>query len=79
MPRVSTDGQTLDTQRGKLTEEGAEKIFAEKESGAKAGEVVTTGFDSLRPLHRPLCLTRDAAGGSVFPLHEWPKGNQMVA
>jgi DNA invertase Pin-like site-specific DNA recombinase len=34
--RVSTDGQTLDTQRAKLTAEGAEKIFAEKVSGAKA-------------------------------------------
>jgi DNA invertase Pin-like site-specific DNA recombinase len=33
--RVSTDEQTLDTQRAKLTEGGAEKIFAEKESGAK--------------------------------------------
>ena len=33
--RVSTDGQTLDTQQAKLTAEGAEKIFSEKESGAK--------------------------------------------
>ncbi|MET4173877.1 DNA invertase Pin-like site-specific DNA recombinase [Bradyrhizobium sp. LA6.1] len=33
--RVSTDGQTLDTQRAKLKEGGAHKIFAEKESGAK--------------------------------------------
>jgi DNA invertase Pin-like site-specific DNA recombinase len=33
--RVSTDDQTLDTQRANLREAGAEKIFAEKESGAK--------------------------------------------
>jgi predicted site-specific integrase-resolvase len=33
--RVSTDGQTLDAQHAKLTAEGAEKIFSEKESGAK--------------------------------------------
>jgi DNA invertase Pin-like site-specific DNA recombinase len=33
--RVSTDGQTLDAQQAKLTAEGAEKIFSEKESGAK--------------------------------------------
>lgn len=33
--RVSTDGQTLDTQRAKLTAEGAGTIFAEKESGDK--------------------------------------------
>jgi DNA invertase Pin-like site-specific DNA recombinase len=33
--RVSTDGQTLDAQHAKLTAEGAQKIFSEKESGAK--------------------------------------------
>src|SRR5258706_14884870 len=33
--RVSTDGQTLDAQHAKLTAEGTEKIFSEKESGAK--------------------------------------------
>ena len=33
--RVSTDGQTLDAQQAKLSEAGAEKIFSEKESGAK--------------------------------------------
>jgi DNA invertase Pin-like site-specific DNA recombinase len=33
--RVSTQGQTLDAQHAQLTEAGAEKIFSEKESGAK--------------------------------------------
>ena len=33
--RVSTDGQTLDAQRTTLRAAGAEKIFAEKVSGAK--------------------------------------------
>jgi len=34
--RVSTDGQTLDAQRATLKVAGAEKVFAEKVSGAKA-------------------------------------------
>jgi DNA invertase Pin-like site-specific DNA recombinase len=34
--RVSTDGQTLDAQHATLRAAGAEKVFAEKVSGAKA-------------------------------------------
>ena len=33
--RVSTDGQTLDAQHTTLKAAGAEKVFAEKVSGAK--------------------------------------------
>ena len=33
--RVSTDGQTLDTQQAALREAGAERVFSEKQSGAK--------------------------------------------
>ena len=33
--RVSTDGQTLDAQRATLRATGAEKVFAEKVTGAK--------------------------------------------
>ena len=34
--RVSTDGQTLDAQQASLKAAGAEKVYSEKESGAKA-------------------------------------------
>ena len=33
--RVSTDGQTLDAQQSALVDAGCEKVFAEKQSGAK--------------------------------------------
>jgi DNA invertase Pin-like site-specific DNA recombinase len=38
--RVSTDGQTLDAQRATLKVAGAEKVFAEKVSGAKTNHRV---------------------------------------
>jgi DNA invertase Pin-like site-specific DNA recombinase len=33
--RISTDGQTLDTQVSALKAAGAEKVYSEKQSGAK--------------------------------------------
>ncbi|KYK47671.1 resolvase [Bradyrhizobium liaoningense] len=48
--RVSTDGQTLDTQRAKLAEAGAEKVFAEKESGAKTDrKALRDALKALQP------------------------------
>jgi DNA invertase Pin-like site-specific DNA recombinase len=48
--RVSTDGQTLDTQRAKLTAEGAQTIFAEKESGAKTDrKALAKALAALQP------------------------------
>ncbi len=47
--RVSTDGQTLDAQHGALTAAGADKIFAEKVSGAvTARKALTKAIDALR-------------------------------
>ena len=46
--RVSTSGQTLDVQLTQLREARCEKVFCEKESGAKQGRLVLT--DLLRRL-----------------------------
>ena len=46
--RVSTDGQTLDAQRATLTAAGAEKVFAEKVSGAKTNRAqLAKAIDAL--------------------------------
>src|SRR6516162_9936536 len=46
--RVSTDGQTLDAQHAALTAAGAEKVFAEKVSGAVTDrKALTRAIDAL--------------------------------
>jgi DNA invertase Pin-like site-specific DNA recombinase len=46
--RVSTDGQTLDAQDAALTAAGAEKVFAEKVSGAITDrKALAKAIDSL--------------------------------
>jgi DNA invertase Pin-like site-specific DNA recombinase len=46
--RVSTDGQTLDAQRSSLKAAGAEKVFAEKVSGAKTNRAqLAKAIDAL--------------------------------
>ncbi len=48
--RVSTKGQTLDAQHAQLTEAGAEKIFSEKESGAKTDrKALAKALKTLEP------------------------------
>jgi DNA invertase Pin-like site-specific DNA recombinase len=48
--RVSTDGQTLDAQQAALKAAGAEKVFAEKESGAKTDRrSLTAMLKAVRP------------------------------
>lgn len=75
--RVSTEDQTLDVQVAKLTEAGAQKIFSEKESGARsdrkqlaraiaaldAGDVLlVTRLDRLARSSKDLLNTLDAIG-----------------
>jgi DNA invertase Pin-like site-specific DNA recombinase len=75
--RVSTDGQTLDAQQSALMGAGAEKVFAEKVSGAvtdrkalgrcvaslEAGDVLlVTKLDRLARSTRDLLNTLDAIG-----------------
>jgi len=75
--RVSTDGQELDAQLAALRSAGAEKVFAEKESGAKtdrrqlakalaalnAGDVLlVTRLDRLARSTRDLLNVLDAVG-----------------
>jgi DNA invertase Pin-like site-specific DNA recombinase len=45
--RVSTDGQSLDSQQASLKAAGAEKIFAEKISGAITGRKYPPGGGRL--------------------------------
>jgi DNA invertase Pin-like site-specific DNA recombinase len=68
--RVSTDGQTLDAQQTALRAAGAERVFAEKESGlAKAvaalepgDTLVVTKLDRLARNTRDLLNTLAAIG-----------------
>jgi len=75
--RVSTDGQSLDAQHSALQSAGAERVFAEKQSGAKTdraalaraiaalgqGDVLlVTRLDRLARSTRDLLNTLDAVG-----------------
>lgn len=55
--RVSTDGQTLNAQHATLRAAGAEKVFAEKVSGAKTNRA---SKGNRRP-QRWRCVVGDAA------------------
>jgi len=73
--RVSTDGQTLDAQQSALRDAGCERIFSEKESGAKTDRqqlakaiaalaqgdtLIVTKLDRLARSTRDLLNTLDA-------------------
>jgi Resolvase, N terminal domain len=63
--RVSTDGQTLDAQQATLKAAGAEKVFSEKQSGAKTS---TPSTRRRKPTSaaRPMMLDPDP-----HPLRRW--------
>jgi DNA invertase Pin-like site-specific DNA recombinase len=46
--RVSTDGQTLDAQIAALKAAGAEKVYSEKQSGAKNASFASQGASQTR-------------------------------
>jgi DNA invertase Pin-like site-specific DNA recombinase len=58
--RVSTDGQSLEAQQAALTEGGAEKIFAEKVSGAVTERKALAR--AITALGLGGCLAGDEAG-----------------
>ena len=75
--RRSTDGQTLNAQQAALSEAGAERIYSEKESGAKTDRhqlakaiaaladgntLIVTKLDRLARSTRDLLNTLDAIG-----------------
>jgi DNA invertase Pin-like site-specific DNA recombinase len=75
--RVSTDGRTLDAQQSALREAGCEKIFSEKESGARTDRpqlakaiatlrdgdtLIVTKLDRLARSTRDLLNTLDGIG-----------------
>jgi len=52
--RVSTDGQSLDAQQSALRSAGAEKVFAEKISGARADrKALAAAIKALGPGDTP--------------------------
>lgn len=68
--RVSTHGQTLDAQHDAVTAAGAERIYAEKESGARTDRPeLARALDALQP-GDVLTVTRlDRLARSTLDLH----------
>jgi DNA invertase Pin-like site-specific DNA recombinase len=69
--RVSTEGQELDLQVEKLKEYGCDKIFMEKESGAKSErEELAKALDYLRQGDKLVVYKLDRLARSTFDLHK---------
>jgi DNA invertase Pin-like site-specific DNA recombinase len=69
--RVSTKDQDLDLQIDKLNEYGCERIFMEKQSGAKGDrEELTKALDYLRQGDKLVVYKLDRLARSTFDLHK---------
>lgn len=69
--RVSTEGQELDLQIEKLTDYGCDKIFTEKESGAKSDRPeLAKALDYLREGDKLVVYKLDRLARSTFDLHK---------
>ena len=67
--RVSTDGQSLDAQQAALAAAGAEKVFAEKISGAVADrKAMAKAIAALGPGDAPLVTRLDRLARSTRDL-----------
>jgi DNA invertase Pin-like site-specific DNA recombinase len=72
--RVSTKDQELELQIDKLTQYGCEKIFMEKQSGAKSDrEELTKALDYLREGDKLVVYKLDRLARSTFDLHKIAK------
>ncbi|WP_242172975.1 recombinase family protein [Priestia koreensis] len=72
--RVNTLGQELELQVEKLNEYGCEKIFTEKQGGAKSErEELARALDSLREGDKLVIYKRDRLSRSTFELHKIEK------
>ncbi|WP_102029168.1 recombinase family protein [Salirhabdus sp. Marseille-P4669] len=69
--RVSTIGQDLELQKEKLEEYGCEKIFMEKQSGAKSDRIeLEKALNYLRPGDKLVVYKIDRLARSTFDLHK---------
>ncbi|WP_227936034.1 recombinase family protein [Alkalihalobacillus deserti] len=73
--RVSTKDQDLELQLDKLKDYGCEKIFMEKQSGAKSDrEELARALDYLRDGDKLVVYKLDRLARSTFDLHKIAKG-----
>lgn len=69
--RVSSVGQDLELQIGKLKEHGCDKIYKEKESGAKSDrQELAKAMDYLREGDKLVVYKLDRLARSTFDLHK---------